>query len=207
MNLGHQNHLLISFAPDDQRLKVALQRLWLKVCIPVLSRYCKDAWRYNTVASMAPYGGTIHTPSLILYIYIRENLLTSHVQQDFFKSTAVDYPQSGWIHSTLPNFWVMLEGFLSKSTIRHYTEKTHHLQLRQNTKSFCVFFRRQQKITHVQFFQVSRLVGPHTQWGPWPNLRPGDFPFHVRMIWGEIITLDGLTQQVAMWVFLATWEM
>ena len=30
-----------SFAPNEQTLKVALQRLLLKVCIPVLSRDCE----------------------------------------------------------------------------------------------------------------------------------------------------------------------
>ena len=117
MNLGHQNHLLISFAPDEQRLKVALQRLWLKVCIPVLSRYCKDARRYNIVASMAPYGGTIHTPSLTLckeklsYLTCATGLL-----QVFDSKTILN-----------------LDEFISPS--RTHTEKPRHLQLRQNTRT------------------------------------------------------------------------
>lgn len=142
MNLGHQNHLLISFAPDEQRLKVA--RLWLKVCITVLSRYCKDARRYNIVASMAPYGGTIHTPSLTLckeklsYLTCATGLL-----QVFDSKTILN-----------------LGEFISPS--RTHTEKPRHLQPRQNTKTLR-FSSGRKAITNVEFFQVSRLAGPHTQ--------------------------------------------
>ena len=133
MNLGHQNHLLISFAPDEQRLKVALQRLWLKVCIPVLSRYCKDAQRYNIVASMAPYGGTIHTPSLteckekLSYLTCATGLL-----QVFDSKTILN-----------------LGEFISPS--RTHTEKPRHLQLRQNTRTLR-FSSGRKAITNVYLF-------------------------------------------------------
>ena len=110
MNLGHQNHLLISFAPDEQRLKVALQRLWLKVCIPVLSRYCKDARRYNIVASMAPYGGTIHTPSLTLCKEKLSYLTCATGRVQVFDSKTI----------------LNLGEFISPS--RTHTEKPRHLQ-------------------------------------------------------------------------------
>lgn len=122
-------------------------------CFHVIAKMREDIILINIVASMAPYGGTIHTPSLTLckeklsYLTCATGLL-----QVFDSKTILN-----------------LGEFISPS--RTHTEKPRHLQPRQNTKTLR-FSSGRKAITNVEFFQVSRLAGPHTQWGPWPNLRP-----------------------------------
>lgn len=67
-----------------------------------------------------------------------------------------DYPQSGWIHFTVPNTHRKTSPFAASPKHQNPT---------------CPSSGRK-AITNVECFQVSRLAGPHTQWGPWPNLRP-----------------------------------
>ena len=89
--------------------------------------------------------------------YVRKNFLTSRVQQDFFKS----------LTARLSSIWVN-----SFHSPEHTPKNLAICSFAKTPEPYVFLPEEKQYLTNVEFFQVSRLAGPHTQWGPWPNLRP-----------------------------------
>ena len=139
-----------SFAPNEQILKVALQRLLLSMH-PSAFTWLRDAWRYNTVASMAPNGGTIHTLSFIVYYIGRKTFLPHLCNRTSSSLWQQDYPQSGWMHFSVPNFWVMLEGFPFKSHRKTLTSCSFTKTRGSQKQRAVFFFGRKTKKRNVQF--------------------------------------------------------